>query len=212
MKRIIIGITGASGVIYGIRMLELLKEIEDIETHLVISQWGVANIEAETGYTVKEVQDLADEYYRFHDLGAKISSGSFLVDGMIIAPCSMKTLASIRMGLNDNLITRAADVLLKERKPLMLLTRETPLNTIHLENMLGLSKMGVTIFPPMPSFYNQPETIDDIVFHIVYRALDQFGIHVPSAQSKRWEGLRENKRARKNKNKEIENELEPVIK
>lgn len=206
MKRIIIGISGASGAIFGIRMLEVLKEIEDVETHLVISQWGMANIAAETNYTKKEVQELVDEYYTFRDLGAKISSGSFLVDGMIIAPCSMKTLASIRMGLNDNLITRAADVVLKERKHLMLLTRETPLNTIHLENMLELSKMGVTIFPPMPSFYNHPESIDDLIFHIVYRSLDQFGIHIPRAEKKRWEGLRENQRLRQEREMAVEND------
>lgn len=202
MKKIIVGISGASGAIYGIRMLEMLAEIEGVETHLVISRWGLTNIEAETDYSMKEVIDLADEYYSFHDLGAKISSGSFLVDGMIIAPCSMKTLASIRMGLNDNLLTRAADVVLKEKKPLMLLTRETPLNTIHLENMLYLSKMGVTIFPPMPSFYNHPETIDDIIFHIVYRALDQFGIHLGHAKSRRWEGITENKRLKTLQQKE----------
>lgn len=202
MKKIIVGISGASGAIYGIRMLEMLAEIEGVETHLVISRWGLTNIEAETDYSMKEVIDLADEYYSFHDLGAKISSGSFLVDGMIIAPCSMKTLASIRMGLNDNLLTRAADVVLKEKKPLMLLTRETPLNTIHLENMLYLSKMGVTIFPPMPSFYNHPETIDDIIFHIVYRALDQFGIHLDHAKSRRWEGITENKRLKTLQQKE----------
>lgn len=202
MKKIIVGISGASGAIYGIRMLEMLAEIEGVETHLVISRSGLTNIEAETDYSMKEVIDLADEYYSFHDLGAKISSGSFLVDGMIIAPCSMKTLASIRMGLNDNLLTGAADVVLKEKKPLMLLTRETPLNTIHLENMLYLSKMGVTIFPPMPSFYNHPKTIDDIIFHIVYRALDQFGIHLDHAKSRRWEGITENKRLKTLQQKE----------
>lgn len=185
--KLIIGITGATGAILGIRLLELLKDTE-IETHLVMSPWAAQTIKLETNYTLKEVEALADETYSIKDLGAKISSGSFLIDGMIIAPCSMKTLASIRIGLADNLITRAADVILKEQKKLLLMTRETPLNTIHLENMLYLSKMGVMIFPPTPAFYNEPETIDDIVDHLVYRALDQFGLHL--RDSKRWEGIK----------------------
>lgn len=183
--KIIVGMTGATGAIFGIRLLEILKETE-IETHLIMSQWAAATIQAETKYSVKEVEALADYYYSYKDLGARISSGSFQVDGMMVAPCSMKTLATIRMGLADNLITRAADVILKERKKLLLMTRETPLNDIHLENMLALSRMGVMIFPPMPAFYNHPQDVDDIVNHIVYRAIDQFGIHLPGA--KRWEG------------------------
>jgi len=184
--KIIVGMSGATGAIFGIRLLELLKETE-VETHLVMSSWAAATIKVETTYTPQEVEKLADYTYSYKDLGAKISSGSFQVDGMIVAPCSMKTLASIRMGLADNLVTRAADVILKERKKLLLLTRETPLNDIHLENMLSLSRMGTIIFPPMPAFYNHPETIDDVVNHIVYRALDQFGIHMPDA--KRWAGI-----------------------
>lgn len=194
--KIIIGMSGATGAIFGIRLLELLKEME-IETHLVMSSWAAATIQVETPYTAKEVEELADYTYSYKDLGAKISSGSFQVDGMIVAPCSMKTLASIRMGLADNLVTRAADVILKERKKLLLLTRETPLNDIHLENMLALSRMGTMIFPPMPAFYNHPENIDDLINHIIYRALDQFDIHLPEA--KRWDGIK------KEKNKKILN-------
>lgn len=185
--KLIIGMSGATGAIFGIRLLEMLKET-DVESHLVMSTWAAATIEHETPYTVREVEKLADQAYSYKDLGAKISSGSFQIDGMIVAPCSMKTLASIRMGLADNLLTRAADVILKERKKLLLLTRETPLNDIHLENMLTLSRMGVTIFPPMPAFYNHPQDIDDIVNHIAFRVLDQFGVNMPDA--KRWEGIK----------------------
>jgi 4-hydroxy-3-polyprenylbenzoate decarboxylase len=194
MKKIIVGMTGATGAIFGIRLLEILKKTE-IETHLVMSQWAGATIQTETHYTVKDVENLADYHYSVKDLGARISSGSFQVDGMIVAPCSMKTLASIRVGLADNLVTRAADVMLKERKKLLLLTRETPLNDIHLENMLTLSRMGAMIFPPMPAFYNHPQTIDDVVIHIVYRVIDQFGIHLPEA--KRWDGLKNNRKEAK---------------
>ena len=188
--KIIVGMSGATGAIFGIRLLEILKHT-DIETHLVMSSWAAATINVETAYTVKDVEELADFTYSYKDLGAKISSGSFRVDGMIVAPCSMKTLASIRMGLADNLVTRAADVILKERKKLLLMTRETPLNDIHLENMLALSRMGSIIFPPMPAFYNHPQQIDDIVNHIVYRALDQFGIQL--SEAKRWDGIKKAK-------------------
>lgn len=185
--KIIIGMTGATGAIFGIRLLEILKETE-VETHLVMSQWASATIQTETPFTSKDVEKLADYVYSYKDLGAKISSGSFQVEGMIVAPCSMKSLASIRMGLADNLVTRAADVILKERKKLLLLTREAPLNDIHLENMLALSRMGTMIFPPMPAFYNHPQNLDDMINHIVFRVLDQFEIHLPEA--KRWEGLK----------------------
>ncbi|MGG1690190.1 UbiX family flavin prenyltransferase [Heyndrickxia ginsengihumi] len=185
--KLIVGITGATGAIFGIRLLEILKET-DVETHLVMSPWAGATIHTETSFTSKEVEALADYSYSYKDLGARISSGSFRVDGMIVVPCSMKTLASIRIGLADNLVTRAADVMLKERKKLLLLTREMPLNDIHLENMLSLSRMGAT---PMPAFYNHPVTVDDIVNHIVYRAIDQFGVHLPEA--KRWDGIKNNK-------------------
>ncbi|WP_026693409.1 non-oxidative hydroxyarylic acid decarboxylases subunit B [Peribacillus kribbensis] len=188
--KLIVGITGATGVIFGIRILQLLKET-DVETHLVMSSWATANIPFETGFTVKEVEEMADFVYSYKDQAAKISSGSFRVDGMIVAPCSMKSLASIRMGMADNLLTRAADVMLKERKKLLLMTRETPLNSIHLQNMLELSRMGTIIFPPMPAFYNHPEGLDDMVDHIAVRALDQFDIQLTKA--KRWEGMKSKK-------------------
>lgn len=184
--KIVVGITGATGAIFGIRILEVLGSV-GVETHLVLSSWAKSTILHETTYSVEQVQSMASFNYSHQDQAARISSGSFQVDGMIIAPCTMKTLASIRIGLADNLITRAADVMLKERKKLILLTRETPLNTIHLENMLGLSQMGAVIFPPMAAFYNQPETLDDMVNHIVYRVMDQIGL--PQSEAKRWEGF-----------------------
>ncbi|MFP7171227.1 non-oxidative hydroxyarylic acid decarboxylases subunit B [Terribacillus sp. FSL K6-0262] len=188
--KLIVGISGATGAIFGIRILELLKEA-NVETHLVMSPWATANIPFETSYSVKEIEAMADFSYSHKDQAAKISSGSFRTDGMIIAPCSMKSLASIRNGLADNLLTRAADVMLKERKKLLLMTRETPLSPIHLENMLELSRMGTIIFPPMPAFYNHPQDLGDMVDHIAFRALDQFGIDLSGA--KRWEGMKPKK-------------------
>ncbi|MFS0838846.1 UbiX family flavin prenyltransferase [Paenibacillus sp. 1P03SA] len=186
--KVIVGLSGATGAILGIRLLEGLKEA-GAETHAVISPWAAANIQLETGCTVKEVEQLADYSYPHKDLGAAISSGSCRIDAMIVAPCSMKTLASIRLGLSDNLISRAADVVLKERKKLVLLPRETPLNDIHLEHMLALSRMGTTILPPVPAFYNHPETIEDLIRHLVVRTIDQLGISLPAA--KRWAGMKE---------------------
>ncbi|MED4073534.1 non-oxidative hydroxyarylic acid decarboxylases subunit B [Priestia endophytica] len=189
--KIIVGITGATGAILGIRILQLLRNTE-VETHLVMSSWARATIQHETSYSARDVEELADYSYSYNDQAARISSGSFRVDGMIVAPCSMKTLATIRMGIADNLITRSADVMLKERKKLLLMTRETPLNTIHLENMTALSKMGTIIFPPMPAFYNHPQTIDDIIDHLAYRALDQFEIAFEEA--KRWDGMKNSRK------------------
>ncbi|KJD43935.1 flavin prenyltransferase UbiX [Paenibacillus terrae] len=188
MKKIIVGISGATGSIFGIRILQQLREA-GAQSHLVLSPWAIANIPYETGYTVKEVEAMADAVYSYKDQAARISSGSFRVDGMIVAPCSMKTLASIRIGMADNLLTRSADVMLKERKKLLLMTRETPLSSIHLENMLELSRMGVMILPPMPAFYNHPASIEELVDHIVFRALDQFGIVTTAA--KRWDGMKQ---------------------
>ena len=181
--RIIVGISGATGAIFGIRMLEALRSV-GVETHLVISKWAEVTIKLETDYLIDEVKSLATVVHGSMNQAASISSGSFRVDGMIIAPCSMKTLASIRAGMADGLLGRAADVMLKERKKLVLLIRETPLSDIHLENMLGLSRMGVTIVPPVPAFYNHPKSIDDIVNHIVARTLDQFDID--NSLTKRW--------------------------
>ncbi|QLH26137.1 non-oxidative hydroxyarylic acid decarboxylases subunit B [Streptomyces sp. Rer75] len=186
--RLIVGMTGATGAVFGIRLLEALAELPDVETHLVLSRWARTTIELETGRSAREVAALADETHAPENQGATISSGSFRTDGMIIAPCSMKTLAGIRAGYAEGLVARAADVVLKERRRLVLLPRETPLSDIHLENMLALSRMGVRMVPPMPAFYNHPRSVDDIVDHITARLLDQFDLPAPAA--KRWAGMR----------------------
>ena len=183
--KIIVGISGATGVVYGVRLIERLREAK-VETHLVISRWGVRTLLHETSWSREAVEALAHTVYAPGDMGAAISSGSFRTDGMIVAPCSAKTLAAIAHGTGDTLIHRAADVVLKERRRLVLVVRETPLSEIHLENMLRLSRMGAVILPPVPAFYNHPQTVDDIVEHTVARILDQFGIEVPSAI--RWAG------------------------
>ncbi len=185
MRRLVVGMTGASGVIFGIRLLQALRETE-VETHLVLSKWAQQNIEHETNWSVSQVRSLAAECYGQGDMGAAISSGSFLTDGMAIVPCSVGSLAAIAQGQSQHLVHRAADVVLKERRHLVLAVRETPLSEVHLENMLKLARMGVTIMPPMPAFYNHPRAIDDIVEHIVARILDQFGIAVDFAR--RWDG------------------------
>lgn len=184
--KLIIGITGATGAIFGIRLLETLKDA-NVETHLVISKWGARILVEETPHTVEYVRALATRNYSEGDQGAAISSGSFVTDGMIVAPCSMRTLAAIAHGHGDNLIHRAADVTLKERRKLALMVRETPLGDIHLENMLKLSRMGAVIVPPMLAFYNHPQTLEDMVNHIVMRTLDQFGVHIDTAA--RWDGM-----------------------
>jgi len=187
-RRLIVGITGATGIIFGIRLLEILQETE-IETHLVLSRWAARTLVHETAYTVEQVQALATHVYPVTDQGAPISSGSFVTDGMIIVPCTIRTLAAIAHGLADNLIHRAADVILKERRRLVLAVREAPLSEIHLENMLKLARMGAVIAPPMPSFYGRPRSIDDLVNHTVVRLLDQLDIQLDVAN--RWEGLQE---------------------
>lgn len=181
--RIIVGISGASGAIYGIRLLEELQKA-GIETHLIISQWAAETIRHETDYTVKQVEALASVVYDTRDQGAAISSGSFRTAGMVVAPCSMKTLAAIAHGYADSLIPRAADVCLKERRKLVLLPRETPLSPIHLENMLTLARMGVVTMPPVPAFYHRPQTVAEIVDQTVARALDQLGVE--HNLSRRW--------------------------
>jgi flavin prenyltransferase len=184
-KRLIVGLTGATGTIYGVRLLERLRELE-VETHLVISRWGARTLAHETPYSREHIESLATVVYPPGDMGAAISSGSFKTDGMIVAPCSAKTLAAIAHGFGDNLIHRAADVILKERRRLVLAVREAPLSEIHLENMLKLSRMGAVILPPVPAFYNLPRTIDDVVDHTVARMLDTFGLDVAGAV--RWTG------------------------
>jgi 4-hydroxy-3-polyprenylbenzoate decarboxylase len=184
---LIIGITGASGAVYGIRLLEVLATMEDVETHLIISEAGEENIRHETDWAPDRVKALADLSYEINDIGARLSSGSFKRDGMIIAPCSMKTLAALASSYNDNLLTRAADITLKERKRLALLAREAPLHLGHLRNMVRLTEMGAIIFPPVPAFYHKPQTIVDIIDYTVGRILDLFDIQHSLFQ--RWEGL-----------------------
>lgn len=186
LMRLIIGISGSSGVIYGIRLLEMLKEIDGIETHLVMSSYARLNISIETDYSVQTVEELADFVHSNKNQAANISSGSFKVDGMIVAPCSMKTLSAIVNSYADSLIVRAADVTLKERRKLVLMPREVPLHTGHCKLMYEASQLGAIIAPPMPAFYNKPQTIDDIVNHSVSRVLDLFDID--AGITKRWAG------------------------
>ncbi|WP_405806417.1 UbiX family flavin prenyltransferase [Streptomyces sp. NBC_01187] len=186
-RRIVVGMTGATGAVYGIRLLEALAAVPGVETQLILSRWARSTIALETDRTVAEVAELADVCHGPDDLGATVASGSFPTDGMVIAPCSMKTLAAIRTGYTEGLIARAADVTLKERRRLVLVPRETPVTEVHLENMLTLSRMGGVVMPPVPAFYNHPRTIDDLVDHLVSRVLDQFGVQAPA---RRWEGMR----------------------
>jgi polyprenyl P-hydroxybenzoate and phenylacrylic acid decarboxylases len=183
--RLIVGMTGATGTIFGVRLLQMLHG-SGVETHLVMSKWAARTLIHETDYTAEQVQALATQTYSHGDQGAAISSGSFLTLGMVVLPCSMGTLAAIAHGLADNLIHRAADVILKERRKLVLVVRESPLHEIHLENMLKLSRMGVVILPPMPAFYNHPQNLDDMVNHVTMRVLDQFDIHLDVMN--RWDG------------------------
>lgn len=190
MKKLIIGISGASGVIYGIRLLEILQELDFVETHLVMSSAAGITIGLETDYAVDEVTALADVNYRFKDIAAQISSGSFRTDGMIVIPCSMKTLAGIAYSFSDNLLLRAADVVLKDRRRLILVPRETPLHLGHLRMMVQVSEIGAVLVPPMPAFYHHPQTIDDIVNQTVNRVLDLVDIQLPSDLFQRWQGGR----------------------
>lgn len=178
-RRLIIGISGASGFQYGYRALQILQNLPDIETHLVVSKGADMTRALETPYSKEEVAALADVVHPVGNLGAAISSGSFRTDGMLVAPCSMRSLAAIAHGYNDNLLTRAADVVLKERRRLVLMVRESPLNLAHLDNMKRVTEMGGIIFPPVPAFYQQPKSVDDIVAHSVGRALEMFDIDVP---------------------------------
>jgi 4-hydroxy-3-polyprenylbenzoate decarboxylase len=176
--KLIIGISGATGVIYGIRLLEALSRQEGVETHLVITEMGKVTIGLETGYSVAAVEKLATRVYSNRDLAASISSGSFQTDGMVVAPCSVKTLSAVAISANDNLLTRAADVTLKERRQLVLLFRETPLHTGHCQLMVDASRNGAIIMPPLPAFYTHPRTVDDIVNHTVARVMDFWGMSV----------------------------------
>ena len=186
VKRLIVGITGATGAIFGVRLLEALKAA-GVETHLVLSRWGQRTVEHETGLTFADLESRASVVHGSGNMAATISSGSFRTDGMIICPCSMRTVAAIAHGNGENLVHRAADVVLKERRRLVIVPRETPLSEIHLENLLKLARMGVGILPPMPAFYNKPATLDEMVDHIVARVLDQFDID--AAFARRWDGV-----------------------
>jgi 4-hydroxy-3-polyprenylbenzoate decarboxylase len=187
MKRVVVGMTGATGAPLAVRVLQFLNDM-DVEVHLIASQWARATLVQECGISTKELSLLARVVHDVRDQGASISSGSFHTDGMIIVPCSMKTLAAIRCGYADNLIARAADVTIKEQRRLILVARETPLSPIHLENLLELSRIGAIIFPPAPAFYNRPETIDEVLDHLAVRILDQFGLDHPTAR--RWSGMK----------------------
>ena len=182
--KIVVGITGSSGVIYGLKLLYFLNEF-GVETHLVLSKWAEKNIEIETDENITQIKKMASFEYKENDMAASISSGSFKTNGMIIIPCSMKTLASIANGYDDNLISRAASVTIKENRKLVIVPRETPLSQIHLSNMLKLAKIGVIILPAMPGFYHRPKTVNDLVLHIVGKTLDQFDIN--NDVFKRWE-------------------------
>jgi flavin prenyltransferase len=184
--RLIVGITGATGTIFGVRILQMLHG-SGVETHLVVSKWAARTLTHETQHSLKYVQSLATQSYGIGAQGAAISSGSFVTLGMVIAPCSMRTLAAIAHGLGDNLIHRAADVILKERRKLVLVVRESPFSEIHLENMLKLARMGVVILPPVPAFYNNPQNLDDMINHIAMRVIDQFDIHLDVMN--RWDGV-----------------------
>lgn len=174
-KRIVVGIAGASGVIYSVRLLELLRDM-DLETHLIISESGKRNIEIETNYDPGDVEAMASYVYDFNDVGAALSSGSFLTDGMVVIPCTIKSLSGIANSYNTNLLTRAADVTLKEKRKLALVVRETPLHLGHLRLMTMVAEMGGHILPPMPSFYHQPKSIDDIINQTIGKVFDYFGI------------------------------------
>ena len=184
--RLIVGISGASGVIYGIRLLEILKEQADVETHLVLSNGAKLNISLETDWALKDVEALAEVVHSDQNLAATIASGSYTTDGMVIVPCSMKTLSGVVNSYADTLLVRAADVILKERRRLVLVPRETPLHTGHCRLLLEASQIGAVIVPPMPAFYNDPQSVDDIIHHTVGRLLDLFG--VDSGLVKRWQG------------------------
>src|SRR5690606_17432937 len=188
-RRIVIAMTGASGAVYGLRLLEALREVDGVETHVIVTRAAALTIAAELDMTRRDVERLADVVHAERDVGASIASGSFRTDGMIVAPCSMKTLAAIATGVTDSLVSRAADVALKERRRVVLMVRESPLHLVHLRNMVTVTEMGGIIFPPMPPFYAKLESIDAMVAQSVGRVLDLFGIDSPFLR--RWSGLKD---------------------
>ena len=187
-QRLIVGISGASGVIYGIRLLQVLREAPAVETHLVVSAAGAQTIGLETDYDLAQVEALADVNYRFRDIAASLASGSFRTAGMVVIPCSMKTMAGIAYSFSDNLLLRAADVVLKDRRKLVLVPRETPLHLGHLRAMTQVTEMGAIIAPPMPAFYHRPKTLDDVINQTVNRVLDLLDIDLPQDLCQRWSG------------------------
>lgn len=189
MKRLVVAMTGASGALYGVRLLHWLRESGGVETHLMISEAGVLSLHHELDMTRKDAEALADVVHHVRDVGACVASGSFHSEGMIIAPCSMKTLAAVAHGLCDNLISRAADVMLKERRKLVLMVRETPFNLAHLRNMTAVTEMGGIVFPPLPALYQKPRDITEMVDHTVGRVMDQFGM--AQSLAPQWQGLRQ---------------------
>ncbi|HCR1006271.1 TPA: UbiX family flavin prenyltransferase [Enterobacter roggenkampii] len=188
MKRLIVGLSGASGAIYGVRLLQVLRNVADVETHLVMSQAARQTLSLETDLTLRDVQALADVVHDARDIAASISSGSFKTAGMVILPCSIKTLSGIVNSYTDTLVTRAADVVLKERRPLVLCVRETPLHLGHLRLMTQAAELGAVIMPPVPAFYHCPQTLDDVINQTVNRVLDQFDIDLPEDLFTRWQG------------------------
>ena len=188
MKRIIVGISGATGAIYGIRLLQVLRGAQDIESHLVLSPAARRTIALETNYSVEEIEAMADHVHRSGDIAASISSGSFRAAGMIVAPCAMKTVSGIASSYSDNLLLRAADVMLKDRRPLVLLIRETPLHLGHLRLLVQVAEIGAVVMPPVPAFYHRPVTLQQVVDQTVNRALDLLGIELPHDLFSRWEG------------------------
>ena len=188
MKRLIVGLSGASGAIYGVRLLQVLRDVADVETHLVMSQAARQTLSLETDLTLRDVQALADVVHDARDIAASISSGSFKTAGMVILPCSIKTLSGIVNSYTDTLVTRAADVVLKERRPLVLCVRETPLHLGHLRLMTQAAELGAVIMPPVPAFYHRPQTLDDVINQTVNRVLDQFDIDLPEDLFTRWQG------------------------
>jgi len=185
-RRIIVGISGASGAIYGVRLLQALREMPGVESHLVVSDAGWRNVQEEHGLQRAAIEALAHQVHEVHDIGAAIASGSFQCSGMVVAPCSMRTLAAVAHGLSDNLITRAADVMLKERRRLVLMVRESPLHLVHLRNMVSVTEMGAIVCPPLPAFYLHPKSVSDIVDHSVARVLDL--LDLPHTLAPRWQG------------------------
>jgi 4-hydroxy-3-polyprenylbenzoate decarboxylase len=188
MKRIIVGISGASGVIYGIRLLEVLRGVEDIETHVVVSPAARRTLALETDLPTRHVEAIADNVYRPGDIAAAVSSGSFRAAGMIVAPCSIKTVSGIAMSYSENLLLRAADVTLKERRPLVLLVRETPLHLGHLRLLVQVAELGAVVMPPMPAFYHRPKTLEEIIDQTVNRSLDMLGVELDQDMFTRWQG------------------------